>query len=77
MCLAVPGSVVAIQGDLAEVDVRGIRRNASLALCPDVGVGDYVLIHVGFVIERLEEEEARETLRLFEELERASLEPIE
>jgi hydrogenase expression/formation protein HypC len=77
MCLAVPGSVVAIQGDLAEVDVHGIRRNASLALCPDVGVGDYVLIHVGFVIERLEEEEARETLRLFEELERASLEPID
>jgi hydrogenase expression/formation protein HypC len=72
MCLGVPGTVVSIEGDVAEVDFRGIRRKVSLLLCPDVLEGDYVLVHVGFVIERLEKEDAEETLRLFEELERRS-----
>ena len=77
MCLGVPGTVVSIEGDIAEVDFRGIRRKVSLLLCPDVLEGDYVLVHVGFFIERLEKEDAEETLRLFEELERRSLESIE
>jgi hydrogenase expression/formation protein HypC len=77
MCLGLPGTVVSIEGDFAEVDFRGVRRKTSLLLCPDVLEGDYVLVHVGFVIERLEKEEAEETLRLFEELERVSLGSIE
>ena len=69
MCLGVPGKIVSIKEDLAEVDFGGIRRKVSLLLCPDVNKGDYVLVHVGFAIQRLEKEEALETLRLFKELE--------
>lgn len=77
MCLGVPGRVVSIEGDLAEVDFGGIRRKVSLLICPDVSEGDYVLVHVGFAIQRLDEEEALETLSLFEEIERSYLESTE
>ncbi len=69
MCLGIPGKVISKrEGDLAEVDFGGVRREVSLMLCPEAEVGDYVLVHVGFAIQRLEEEEALETLRLFEEI---------
>ncbi len=58
MCLGVPGKVISMEGDLAEVDFSGIRRRVSLLICPDVREGDYVLVHVGFAIQRLDEEEA-------------------
>lgn len=77
MCLGVPGRVVSIEGDLAEVDFGGIRRKVSLLICPDVSEGDYVLVHVGFAIQRLDEEEALETLSLFEKIERSYLESTE
>ncbi len=77
MCLGVPGKVISIEGDLAEVDFSGIRRKVSLLICPDVREGDYVLVHVGFAIQRLDEEEALETLTLFEEIERSYLESTE
>jgi len=77
MCLGVPGKVISIGGDLAEVDFSGIRRKVSLLICPDVREGDYVLVHVGFAIQRLDEEEALETLTLFEEIERSYLESRE
>ncbi len=77
MCLGVPGKVISIEGDLAEVDFGGIRRKVSLLICPDVREGDYVLVHVGFAIQRLDEEEALETLTLFEEIERSYLESTE
>lgn len=67
MCLGIPGKVVKVEGDMAEVDFWGVRRKASLLLMPEVKEGDYVLVHVGFVITKLEEQEAQETLRLFEE----------
>lgn len=70
MCLGVPGKVVFIKEDIAEVDFGGIRREVSLLICPDVMEGDYVLVHVGFAIQKLEKEEALETLALFEEIER-------
>lgn len=70
MCLGVPGKVVFIKEDIAEVDFGGIKREVSLLICPGVMEGDYVLVHVGFAIQRLEREEALETLRLFEEIER-------
>ena len=70
MCLGIPGKVVSIAATgLAEVDFSGVRREVSLMLCPEVEVGDYVLVHVGFAIQRLEHEEALETLKLFDELE--------
>jgi hydrogenase expression/formation protein HypC len=77
MCLGVPGRVVSIQEDFAEVDFGGIGRKVSLLLCPDVSEGDYVLVHVGFAIQRLEEEEALERLTLFKEIERGYREPTE
>lgn len=67
MCLGIPGRVVKVEGDMAEVDFWGVRRKASLLLVPEVREGDYVLVHVGFVITKLEQQEAQETLRLFEE----------
>ncbi|MGA2573367.1 MAG: HypC/HybG/HupF family hydrogenase formation chaperone [Candidatus Methanomethylicaceae archaeon] len=64
MCLAVPARVVKIEGELAEVDIGGIRREASLALVADRGiaVGDYVLVHTGYAITKVDEEEAMSIL---------------
>jgi len=67
MCLGVPGKVVSINEDIAEVDFGGVRRDVSLLLCTGVMEGDYVLVHVGFAIQRLEKEDAMETLQLLEE----------
>jgi hydrogenase expression/formation protein HypC len=73
MCLGIPGHIVSItENQLAEVDFSGVRREVSLMLCPEAQVGDYVLVHVGFAIQRLEEEEALETLKLFDEFLEAS-----
>ena len=73
MCLGIPGKIVSITpNDLAEVDFSGIRREVSLMLCPEVQVGDYVLVHVGFAMQRLDPDEAQETLKLFEEFLEAS-----
>jgi hydrogenase expression/formation protein HypC len=70
MCLGIPGKIVSIAASgLAEVDFSGVRREVSLMLCPEAQVGDYVLVHVGFAIQRLEQEDAQERLKLFEELE--------
>jgi len=68
MCLAVPTRVLSIKGQQAEVELSGVRRRVSVALTPEVRVGDYVLIHAGFAINVLDEQEAQETLALFEEL---------
>jgi hydrogenase expression/formation protein HypC len=68
MCLGIPGKIVAIAPTgLAEVDFSGVRREVSLMLCPEVEVGDYVLVHVGFAIQRLAPDEAQETLKLLDE----------
>jgi hydrogenase expression/formation protein HypC len=66
MCLAVPGKVLTIEGDdlafrAASVDFCGIRKSVSLSFTPEVQVGDYVLVHVGFAISRIDEEEAQRT----------------
>ena len=68
MCLAVPTRVLSVKGQQAEVELSGVRRRVSVALTPEVRVGDYVLIHAGFAINILDEQEAQETLALFEEL---------
>jgi hydrogenase expression/formation protein HypC len=71
MCLAIPGKVVEIvdeAGGVAKVEVGGVRRNVNVALLDTVQVGDYVLIHVGFALSKVDELEATETLRLLEEL---------
>ena len=68
MCLAVPARVVEINGDSAIVDLDGIRKETSTVLLDEVAVGDYVLIHVGFALERIDPAEAAKTLQLFDEL---------
>lgn len=68
MCIAVPGQVTGIDRyNMATVDFGGTTKSASADLVPDVAVGDYVLVHAGFIINVLDEEDARETLKLFEE----------
>ncbi len=70
MCLAIPSKVVELHEDgTATVDTMGVKRKVSLELMQEeVSPGDYVLIHVGFVIQKLDEEEALKSLELFEEL---------
>jgi len=76
VCLGIPGKIISVREDyVAEVDFGGIRREVSLFLCPEAQPGDYVLVHVGFAIQRLEEDEALETLKLFKEIQESYLEP--
>jgi hydrogenase expression/formation protein HypC len=72
MCLAVPGRVVGLSEKdgtrMAEVDFGGVRKQVCLQYLPDVGTGDYVIVHVGFAIQRLDERSARESLAEYERL---------
>jgi hydrogenase expression/formation protein HypC len=68
MCLAIPALIKSINGKEAEAEIGGISRRVSLWLTPEAKVGDYVLIHTGYAINVLDQEEALETLRLLEEL---------
>ncbi|MBM3154510.1 MAG: HypC/HybG/HupF family hydrogenase formation chaperone [Chloroflexi bacterium] len=68
MCLAVPVQVVSVDGSEAEVDIGGVKRKVSIALTPDVRVGDYVLLHTGYAISVIDQTEAQETLRLLTDM---------
>lgn len=72
MCLAVPGRVLSVTEQdgttMAQVDFGGLRKEVCLAYIPDVVVGEYVIVHVGFAIQRLDEQSAIETLANFEKL---------
>jgi hydrogenase expression/formation protein HypC len=72
MCLAIPALVKSIEGKEAWVEIGGIRRKVSLWLTPEAKVGDYVLLHTGYAISVLSEEDAQETLELLAELAKAS-----
>lgn len=69
MCLSIPGKITEIQDRHAKVEIGGTIYTASLELLEDVRVGDYVLVHAGFAIQKLDEQEALETLSMFDELE--------
>jgi hydrogenase expression/formation protein HypC len=80
MCLGIPGQIIAIDdaaNDIATVEVAGVRRKVSIACIVDEEhpvdscLGDWVVVHVGFALSRIDEDEARLTLALFDELERA------
>lgn len=62
MCLAVPSKIISINNTMAIVDVYGARRDVSLLLIDDVNVGDYVLVHAGFAIQKVQEDIAEESL---------------
>ncbi len=68
MCLGVPAKVLEIRGEKALVDFGGVTREAFITLLDDVKIGDYVMIHTGYAIEKLKPEEAEEILKMLEEV---------
>lgn len=71
MCLGIPAQIVELvdaDAGIAKVEISGVRRNVSVALCPEAQVDDWVLVHVGFALSRIDEEQARETLVLLEQM---------
>lgn len=67
MCLAVPGKIESIKGDNAKIDFGGVTRKANISLV-DAEIGDYVIVHAGYAIERLDEEEAQKSLDAWDEV---------
>jgi len=70
MCLGVPVKIIEREGEEGIAEFKGVKRRISLELLDEVKVGDYVILHAGFAIQRLDKEDALETLKLFEELEK-------
>ena len=68
MCLAIPMKVKSVQDNLATVEVGGVEYQANLYLLSDVKVGDYLIVHAGFAIEKLDEDEARKSLEMWQEI---------
>ena len=68
MCLAIPAKIVKIENGMGTIDMDGTRREVSLLLQEDAGVGDYVIVHAGFAIHRVDEEEALESLKFLREM---------
>ena len=71
MCLSIPARVVDINGNIADVSVGGAIFKAGLQMVENVEVGDYILLHTGFAIQKISEDEALETFRLLKEIEDA------
>jgi hydrogenase expression/formation protein HypC len=67
MCLAIPSKIVKIEDNMATIDVDGVRRTASLLLLEDPKVGEYVIVHAGFAIKKIDEAVAMETLEILRE----------
>jgi hydrogenase expression/formation protein HypC len=72
MCLGIPAKIIFIEGEMATVSVGGVKYPASLQLLPDASLGDYVIIHAGFAIEKVDLQEAEETIRMIHEIEKGS-----
>jgi len=69
MCLAIPSKVVEIRDKMATIDTGGVRREISLLLLPEEpAVGDYVLVHAGFAIQKIDREAAEEAMKLIREI---------
>ena len=73
MCLAIPGKIESVSGDdpltrMGKINVGGILKEACLAYVPEAGVGDYVIVHVGFAISRLDEDEAQKVFEYLKQL---------
>ena len=77
MCLAIPGKIVSISGDdpllrTAKVDYGGVLKEINLAYVPEAQVGDYVIVHVGFALSRVDEDEAKKVFEYLREMEELS-----
>ena len=68
MCLAVPCKIVSIEGDIATIEVAGVQREASLSLINDPTIGDYVIVHAGYAIHKIDETTAMESLKALNEV---------
>ena len=73
MCLAIPGKVVSISGDdpltrMGRIDFSGVVKQASLAYVPEVNIGDYVIVHVGFALSKVDEEEAQKVFQYLKQI---------
>jgi len=68
MCLAIPMKVIEIQDNEAVAEVGGARYRANLTLLPDIKIGEYIVVHAGFAIEKLDEEAALETLKIWQDV---------
>jgi len=68
MCLAIPAKVISIEGTMAKVAIENVEYNASLLLLENIRPGDYIMLHAGFAIEKVDADEAAETLRLLNEM---------
>lgn len=68
MCLAVPMTIIKIEGQRAVAEARGVETEVDISLMPDIALGDRVIIHAGFIIEKLDEEAAREIDAVWDEL---------
>jgi len=71
MCLAVPAKIVELDGERAVVEIGGVRREANVAFIADAAIGDYVLLHAGFAIQKWTEDDVREYAEIMGELEGA------
>ena len=67
MCLAIPSKIVSIENNVATIDVDGVRRKASLLLLENAGVGDWVIVHAGFAIHKIDEQDAMASLNILRE----------
>lgn len=71
MCLAIPGEIIEVEADgLAVVEIGGARKRVSVQLVDEVAAGDFVLVHAGFAIDKIDRIEAQKTMELFDELAR-------
>jgi len=68
MCLAIPAKIITIENTVATIDVEGTERQVSLLLLEDAAVGDYVVVHAGFAIQKIDEEAAMESLKVLREM---------
>ncbi|MBL7213288.1 MAG: HypC/HybG/HupF family hydrogenase formation chaperone [Desulfobacteraceae bacterium] len=68
MCLAIPAKVVEIEDNMGTIDMEGTRREVSLLLLEDAKIGDYVIVHAGFAIHKIDEKEAMESIKLLREM---------
>jgi hydrogenase expression/formation protein HypC len=68
MCLSIPAKVIDIEGDMAEVSIGGTILRAGLHMVENIKIGDYVLLHTGFAIQKISEDEALETIKILKEM---------
>jgi hydrogenase expression/formation protein HypC len=77
MCLAIPAKIIKIEDETAIVEIGDVQREASIMLLPDSKINDYVLLHAGFAIQKIDEDEAFKTMELLRQMEEFYSKPLE